>query len=279
MAYDFSCVNQEIMKVLEVLPTFFEMLDENSRVTVLDTEGTILGFQGPEGEAKLREIGDHLDDPSGAFDEVVRTGRRKYNVLPKEVLGTAFEGYLVPIKDAGRVVGVIIYTHPADEKEEVVDTADKFAETIININNSVTSVINKISELSAALGSMSAQADSVREDIKNANSIVKSISGNASRSNILALNASIEAARSGDMGRGFAVVAKEMGNLAQKSSTSSNEISESLSNIENDIDTISQGIANSDSISQYNMEQIKVIQESLKEAVELAERLKETWKK
>lgn len=279
MAFDFSNVNREVMKVIEVLPTIYEMLDDTARVTIMDTRGTILGFKGPDNGEVLREIGDHMDDPSGAYEEVIRTGRRKYNYLPKEVMGVAFEGYLVPIKDEGRVEGVIIYTHPASEKEEIVETANKFAETISTIDNSVKDVIGKISDLGAALKNMTSQADSVREDIKHANGIVKSISNNAARSNILALNASIEAARSGDMGRGFAVVAKEMGNLAQNSSASSNEIAASLGNIVADIDSISQDILNSDNISQSNLESVQAIKQELQKAVELAEKLKNTWKK
>ncbi len=279
MAYDFSNVNPEVMKVIDLLPTIYEMLDDTARVTIMDTKGTILGYRGPATEEVLRETGDHLDDPSGAYDEVIRTGRRKYNYLPKDVMGVAFEGYLVPIKENGRVEGVIIYTHPASEKEEIVETADRFADTIGKVNVAVMEVEKRITELGGTLGNMTAQADSVRQDIQHANGIVKSISNNAARSNILALNASIEAARSGEMGRGFAVVAKEMGNLAQNSSASSNEISASLEHIQNDINTISGDIESSDAISKDNLECIQSIMVELKNAVELAEKLKNLWKR
>ncbi|KLI16196.1 hypothetical protein SU46_09495, partial [Brachyspira hyodysenteriae] len=57
--------------------------------------------------------------------------------------------------------------------------------------------------------------------IKNITKVIEDI---AFQTNILALNASVEAARAGDQGRGFAVVASEVRNLAQNSQTSAKDI-------------------------------------------------------
>lgn len=59
----------------------------------------------------------------------------------------------------------------------------------------------------------------------------KSLNSIQGRQNILALNASIEAARAGDAGRGFAVVAKEVGALSQQSKGLNEEISKTLAEI------------------------------------------------
>jgi len=61
----------------------------------------------------------------------------------------------------------------------------------------------------------------------------KSLNVIQARQNILALNASIEAARAGDAGRGFAVVAKEVGTLSQQSKELNEEISSTVLNISN----------------------------------------------
>lgn len=66
----------------------------------------------------------------------------------------------------------------------------------------------------------------IQDKTKNLNSI-------QSRQNILALNASIEAARAGDAGRGFAVVAKEVGTLSQQSKVLNEEISQTVLAISN----------------------------------------------
>lgn len=266
-------MNQNLQIIVDNLDLIRQLYDKEMIISVIDKDHIVQGFSLPPGLPPQTPVGSVFRDPSGIFDEVVARGVTKHNYLPKEVMGFPVEGNLVPIKDGGQVVGCVICCYSVAAKEKVREIAEKFQKSIREIDSSVQSVIGGIETLSSMLTKMNQVTSDVEQDVNEAADVVNKISNNASHSNILALNASIEAARSGEAGRGFAVVATEMGKLAKDSGSSATEIKSTLSAIVNHLQSIMHSITEADDVAKQHMANITSIKTVLEQTISIASEL------
>ena len=112
----------------------------------------------------------------------------------------------------------------ASSMEEMASTIKSSAQNSVDGNNVMISSRNAVAEGGSVIADTAKMIEEVYESSAKIKNITKIIEDIAFQTNILALNASVEAARAGDQGRGFAVVASEVRNLAQNSQTSAKDI-------------------------------------------------------
>jgi methyl-accepting chemotaxis protein len=103
-------------------------------------------------------------------------------------------------------------------------------------NRVVQATIEGMEEISEHVGEAANAVEDLRARSQQINAIVRTIHDIADQTNLLALNAAIEAARAGEQGRGFAVVADEVRKLAERTTSATSEISTMLGAIHQMID-------------------------------------------
>ncbi|HHQ4900466.1 TPA: methyl-accepting chemotaxis protein [Aeromonas veronii] len=117
--------------------------------------------------------------------------------------------------------------HNANEVRQLTTESSQY---VASASAGMQRVVQEVSECAIAINSLKEQAGQIGQ-------IISTISGISEQTNLLALNAAIEAARAGEMGRGFAVVADEVRTLANRTATSSAEISQVISSIQQQTET------------------------------------------
>ena len=135
------------------------------------------------------------------------------------------------------------YSALAEEVFASTENSKQIAEHTLGIaeegSKAVNNSINAMKEIEMSVSSTKNVVNDLNIKSKHINDMLKIIKDIANHTNLLSLNASIEAARAGDAGRGFAVVAQEVKNLAERSSESAGQISNTINEMNSSIaDTI-----------------------------------------
>ncbi|WP_416487411.1 methyl-accepting chemotaxis protein [Brachyspira hyodysenteriae] len=115
--------------------------------------------------------------------------------------------------------------------EEMASTIKSSADHSVEGNDMMIASKKAVENGASVITETTRNIEEVYESSEKIKSITKTIEDIAFQTNILALNASVEAARAGDQGRGFAVVASEVRNLAQNSQSSAKDITLLIENI------------------------------------------------
>ena len=120
----------------------------------------------------------------------------------------------------------------AQSCEQAAVEAQQTREVALSSNQRSERTSASMRHLSSRLGDSAAALQQLRNQTQQINRVVEVIKGIAEQTNLLALNAAIEAARAGEAGRGFAVVADEVRSLSKRTQDSTQEIAQTVDNLQ-----------------------------------------------
>ncbi|WP_028833944.1 MULTISPECIES: methyl-accepting chemotaxis protein [unclassified Pseudoalteromonas] len=151
----------------------------------------------------------------------------------------------------------------AQNTTQVAVSTQAATKEVANAQDCVDVSLSEVSNLMGEINQAAEQVNSLSEQSKKINSVLSVIGGIAEQTNLLALNAAIEAARAGEQGRGFAVVADEVRSLASRTQDSTLEINEMLSELHNLVTAAVGAMQASQQSCNRSVESSRAISESL----------------
>lgn len=151
--------------------------------------------------------------------------------------------------------------------EELASTASRIAENAENVSKTAERTLLGMIEINTKVDNTAKKILLLGEKSQAIGNITKLIDDLAEQTNLLALNAAIEAARAGESGKGFAVVAQEVRKLAERSSESTEEIRQLITEIQAETNSTIMGIEDS---TKWVAKGLDMVKETAKAAKEIS---------
>jgi methyl-accepting chemotaxis protein len=267
---------------LSIIKPLNRIIEQTERIAKGDLTGSV-DYAGSDELGRLSQSINHM---SQRLREMIGDMVKSSNDLVKSAEGLR-ERAVEAAKDSELLVEQASHVATAAEEmsqtiidiaknaEVAADTSEDAMKAAYEGKDIAGAAVNAINSVYTTTKELATMVEKLNNRVSEIGDIVTVIQGIADQTNLLALNAAIEAARAGEHGRGFAVVADEVKNLASRTIKATEEISEKIAAIQSESTQTANSMAKAFTEVTEVTEYIRKIDESLEHIVEAVQRVKD----
>jgi uncharacterized protein YukE len=211
----------------------------------------------------------HSDEP---LYHALKNDEFSMSSVPKDYYGYEFIGTVLPVHGQdGSVCGAICVQ--VRRQTELREIADQIAVSLNQANERIVYVADGSNLLADFSRKLLLQSQAAAESVKKNDEVLAVLRKVADQTNLLGINAAIEAAHAGEKGRGFDVVAKEIRKFAKETEQSAQRIRDTLAQIQSAMNEIGQSIGQIASVGQEQASSTQEISSFIEEIRAMSEQL------
>ncbi|WP_019913019.1 methyl-accepting chemotaxis protein [Paenibacillus sp. HW567] len=226
---------EQLLESLKLsLPLVQRLFPIDVMFALADKEKFIYYLPGTELDIRVQE--GMPVPPSGGIRKALETGEEVSANIPKEIYGWPFKSSSIPIHgEGGEITGVFTIGISLSNQETLSYAANTLATTSEEISMTSEEIAGTATDLANTVSELKVLGQKVVEELHKTDEILEFITKVADNSNLLGLNAAIEAAHAAEHGRGFGIVAQEIRKMSVSSAASAKEIAGILERIKMNI--------------------------------------------
>ena len=264
--------NDILNSYVQIMPAILDLYNGDVGFSITDREKYVfvkiaprLGFQVNVGEP-VRQ--------GSAVRRAMEEGHRVKIRADKAVFGVPYLATAAPIRDnSGSIIGAFCFIETTDRQEKLKEMAVSLTESIVNMAGTSQEISAQAQQIAALTRELSQAAHESQGRVRESDQVLGFIRNISGQTNLLGLNAAIEAARVGEMGRGFGVVAEEIRKLATSSGESVKKIETIIRDIKTDSSHTSEQLEQINAAINQIAEAMTLLASSLEQAGSLAAQL------
>ena len=216
--------NDKILQnYIQVFPCLTELCSGDVGVAITDREKYLLYKPGKNLDLKIPS-GTPLKTNTAVYN-AIHEKRRRITLGDKAVFGLPYIAMAIPIYNTQQdVIGAAVLIQSTEQQNDMKEMAAKLMENMNVLASTTEEISAQSEEISGVSHRLVEVAQESQQRVRETNQVLGLVKNIAGQTNLLGLNAAIEAARVGEQGRGFSVVAEEIRKLASTSSESIKQI-------------------------------------------------------